>query len=362
MSLKSLIATGTKVWLDSIDPELVDTNRRLGATGATSNPIIVSDIIKAGAFDDRIAAMLREGKDDDVIAWALTDELVTAAQQVFLPVWEQTRGDDGYVSFELDPLLEDTAPGTPQHAERVRRYVELGKRWSAGQSNRMIKVPATEAGLAALEELAAAGVTLNVTLIFSRRQYETARDNVWRGAQRRRDGLDGFKSVYSIFVSRVDVYTDKHVPQLSPAAQGQVGIVNVKKLWRLNRDFWQDKNLRLHQEIIFASTGTKKKSDPPDKYVEALAGSDIQTNPPATNEAVEKLNKTYTRQVDKMPPREVVEEIERQVDEAKMEQKLMEEGTAKFADPQKALLQLIREKRAALGSRLPAGGAAAATR
>ena len=356
MSIRSLVASGTKVWLDSIDPKLVESNRKLGASGATSNPIIVSDIIKAGAFDDRIAALLGQDKSDDVIAWELTNELVTAAQKVFLPAWEQTRGDDGYVSFELDPLLEDTAPGTPPHAERVRRYVELGKRWAAGQQNRMIKVPATEAGLAALEELAAAGVTLNVTLIFSRRQYETARDNVWRGAQRRRNGLDGFKSVYSIFVSRVDVYTEKHVPQLSAAAQGQVGIVNVKKLWRLNQEFWKDKGLRLHQEIIFASTGTKKKTDPADKYVEALAGSDIQTNPPATNEAVEKLNKTYTRQIDRMPPREVVAEIEREVDEGKMEKTLMEEGTAKFADPQKALLQLIREKRAALASR-PAAAA-----
>jgi transaldolase len=255
------------------------------------------------------------------------------------------------VSFELDPLLEDTAPGTPPQAERVRRYVELGKKWSAGQQNRMIKVPATEAGLAALEELAAAGVTINVTLGFTRRQYEVARDNIWRGAQRRKNGLQDFKSVYSIFISRVDVYTEKYVPELSPAAQGQVGIVNVKEIWRLNQEFWKDKGLRLKQEIIFASTGTKKNTDPPDKYVEALAGSDIQTNPPATNEAVEKLNKPYTRQVDKLPPRAVVEEIEQKVDESKMEQKLMEEGTAKFADPQKALLQLIREKRASLASR-----------
>jgi transaldolase len=359
MSLKSLIASGTKVWLDSIEPKLVETNRRLGATGATSNPIIISDIIKGGAFDDRIGAAVAKGLKDDAIAWELTDELVRAAQKVFLPAWEQTRGDDGYVSFELDPLLEDTGPAAPPHAERVRRYVELGKRWSAGHQNRMIKVPATAAGLDALEELAAWGVTINVTLIFSRRQYEIARNNVWRGAQRRRNGLDGFKSVYSIFVSRVDVYTEKYVPELSPAAQGLVGIVNVKKLWRLNQEFWKDKGLRLHQEIIFASTGTKKKTDPPDKYVEALAGSDIQTNPPATNEAVDKLNKTYTRQVDKMPPREVVEEIERKVDEGKMEQKLMEEGTAKFADPQKALLQLIREKRSATASRPAAAPAAA---
>jgi transaldolase len=356
MSLKSLIASGTKVWLDSIEPALVKTNRALGATGATSNPIIISDIIKSGAFDPRIAALLGKGQSDDAIAWALTDELVSSAQKVFLPVWEQTRGDNGYVSFELDPLLEDTAPGTPPHAERVRRYVELGKRWSAGHQNRMIKVPATAAGLDALEELAAAGVTINVTLIFSRRQYEIARDNVWRGAQRRRSGLDGFKSVYSIFVSRVDVYTEKYVPELSPAAQGQVGIVNVKKLWRLNQEFWKDKGLRLKQEIIFASTGVKKKTDPPDKYVEALAGSDIQTNPPATNEAVDQLNKTYTRKVDQMPPPQVVAEIEQKVDEAKMEQKLMEEGTAKFADPQKALLQLIREKRQTM-SKQPAAAA-----
>ena len=350
MSLKSLIATGTKLWLDSIDPPLVEKNYRLGATGATSNPIIVADIVKAGAFDDRISAMLSQGKGDDEIAWALTDELVSAAQKVFLPVWEQTRGDDGYVSFELDPLLEDVGPAAVPHEERVRRYVELGRRWAAGHRNRMIKVPATEAGLAALEELAAAGITLNVTLIFSDRQYKIARDNIWRGARRRRNGLDGFKSVYSIFVSRVDVYTEKHVPDLSPAAQGQVGIVNVKKLWRLNQEFWRDKGLKLQQEIIFASTGVKKKTDPPDKYVDALAGSDIQTNPPATNEAVEKMNKQFTRKVDQMPPRDVLEEIERKVDVRKMEEKLMEEGTAKFADPQKALLKQIAEKRASLAA------------
>jgi transaldolase len=347
MSLKSLIACGTKLWLDSIDPDLVRKNRAAGASGATSNPIIVSDIIKGGQFDDRIVSLIDQGKSDDEIAWTLTDQLVQAAQQVFLPVWQETKGNNGYVSFELDPLLEDVKNPVP-HAERVKRYIELGKKWSAGHQNRMIKVPATAAGLDALEGLAAHGVTLNVTLIFSERQYKIARDNVWRGAQRRKQGLDGFKSVYSIFVSRVDVYTEKNVPTLSPAAQGQVGIVNVKRLWRLNQDFWKPKNLKLQQEIIFASTGTKKPTDPPDKYVAALAGSDIQTNPPATNDAVDKLNKTYTRQVDVLPPQAVLDEIDQKVDAQKMEDKLMEEGTAKFADPQHALLKLIREKREAL--------------
>jgi transaldolase len=348
MSLKSLIATGTKLWLDSIEPELVRKNRALGATGATSNPIIISDILKSGSQDDAMMAMMDQGHDDQALAWAMTDKLVSDAQQVFLPVWEQTRGNDGYVSFELDPLLEDIQLAPKSIAERTRKYIELGKKWSAGHKNRMIKVPATPGGLGALEELAAAGIILNVTLIFSERQCQIARESVWRGAQRRKGGLDGFKSVYSIFVSRVDVYTQKNVPTLSAAAQGQVGIVNAKRIWQLNQQFWKDKKLKLQQEMIFASTGTKNPKDPPDKYVEALAGSDIQTNPPATNEAVDKLNKTYTRQVDKLPPKAVLDEIDAKVDQQKMEQTLMDEGAAKFADPHKALLKLIGEKRSHL--------------
>ncbi len=347
--LQSLVATGTKLWLDSVDPKEVADNRAWGATGATSNPIIVADLVQTGRFDQQLIQLIRDGFDDETLAWRLTDRLVRQAQEVFLPVWQQTRGDDGYVSFELDPLLEDSSCKLSV-SDKAARYVELGKKWAAGHTNRMIKVPATPAELAALEELAASGVTLNVTLIFSERQYKIARERVWAGAQRRKNGLQRFKSVYSIFVSRVDVYTEKHVPTLSPAAQGQVGIVNVKRLWRLNQDFWKPKGLKLQQEIIFASTGTKKKEDPPDKYVEALAGSDIQTNPPATNDAVEKLNKTYTRKVDQMPPQEVLDEIDRKVDVQKMEDKLMEEGTAKFADPQHALLKLIAEKRASLAA------------
>ncbi|MCC7350674.1 MAG: transaldolase [Phycisphaerales bacterium] len=347
MSIQSLIATGTKLWLDSIDPKMVQENRALGATGATSNPIIIADIIKAGGYDPAISKLIAQGLDDTAIAWQLTDQLVRDAQKVFLPSWQQTQGNDGYVSFELDPLLEDPHDAPP-HARRVSQYVELAKKWSAGHQNRMIKVPATAAGLEALEEIAAAGVTINVTLIFSHRQYQVARDAIWRGAQRRREGLNQFKSVYSIFISREDVYTEKHVPTLSPAAQGQVGILNAKEVWRDNHQYWLDKKLRLRQEIIFASTGVKNPKDSPDKYVEALAGSDIQTNPPATNEAVQRLNKTYVRKVDQFPAQAVVDEIHQKVDMQKLEKTLMEEGIAKFADPMKALLKLIAGKRAAL--------------
>ena len=161
--------------------------------------------------------------------------------------------------------------------------------------------------------------------------------------------LDKFKSVYSIFVSRIDVYTKKHVPELSSAAQGQVGIVNVKRLWQDNELWWQDKRLPLKQEIIFASTGTKDPSESADKYVSALAGSDIQTNPPATNAAVQAMaGKVFTRTVDQFPPAAVVAEIDQKVDFVKLEEVLMDEGLKKFADPHKALLKLIAEKRKSL--------------
>ena len=348
--LQSLTSTGTKLWLDSIDPEFVEKDRRLGATGATSNPIIVGDLIQSGRFDSELISMLKRGHDDSRIAWDMTDRLVADAQQVFLPVFEETNGNDGYVSYELDPLLEDPQAG-PAHDVRVRRYVELGREYSEGRRNRMIKVPATPAGLDALETLAAAGVTLNVTLIFSQRQYRIARDAIWRGAQRRKQPLSAFKSVYSIFVSRVDVYTEKHVPELSPQAQGLVGIVNAKRIWRENCAFWADKKLPLQQEMIFASTGTKKASDPPDKYVAAFAGSDIETNPPGTNDKVEAGGKSYRRAIDEMPPQSVLDEIDRKVDQARMEKVLMEEAVQKFADPQHALLKLIAAKRASLVSR-----------
>ena len=216
--LESLVATGTKLWLDSVDPDLVQENRKFGATGATSNPIIISDLIKTGRFDDKMTELLEKGFSDEEIAWDMTDFFVRQAQGVFADVNASTKGNNGYVSFELDPLLEDTASKLSV-AEKAARYVELGKKWAAGHTNRMIKVPGTPGGLAALEELAAAGITLNVTLLFTNRQYVQARDAVWRGAQKRKS-LDRFKSVYSIFVSRIDVYTKQHIPDLSPAHPG----------------------------------------------------------------------------------------------------------------------------------------------
>ncbi len=348
MSIESLLASGSKLWLDSVGPEEVAANVRRGITGATSNPAIIEGIVEKGGLDARIGELLAEGRDDSEIAWTITDGLVRDAQRVFAPIFERTRGDDGYVSFELDPLLEEA--GNPLAVSaRTAKYVELGKRWSAGHANRMIKVPATAAGIGAMGALAEAGVTLNVTLLFTLDQYRAAREALWAGARRRADGLDRFKSVYSIFISRVDVYTDKHLPGLSEAAQGMVGLLNAKELWKENEAFWADKKLPLRQEVIFASTGKKLDWQAADYYPANLAGSDIQTNPPETLDALDAMDKKYGRTVDVMPERAVIDEIRAKVDFAAMRETLVREGTAKFSRPMRELLERIGRKRGELG-------------
>src|SRR5262245_34616364 len=122
--LQSLVASGTKLWLDSVDPDEVTRNRANGATGATSNPIIIADLIKTGRFDDKLNQLFGQKLDDEAVAWAITDRLVKDAQAVFAATWQATAGDDGYVSFELDPLLED-AGCTLSVADKAKRYVEL---------------------------------------------------------------------------------------------------------------------------------------------------------------------------------------------------------------------------------------------
>lgn len=344
-ALKTLIDCGTKLWIDSIDPDLVVQAKADGATGATSNPIIVEALLKSGRFDTPLREWMDRGLSDSEVAWQMTDQLVRSAQAVFSDIWEQTNGNDGYVSFELDPLIE-TEELRLSFEQRVATYLDLGQRWSAGHKNRMIKVPATPAGLVALEPLAAAGIPLNVTLIFSARQYEAAREAILRGAQSRGD-LAAFKSVYSIFVSRVDVYADQHCPGLT-IAQGLVGIVNSQRIWASNQQYWSSKACPLAQEIVFASTGTKKPEDVAWKYVQALAGSDIQTNPPLTNRLTAGSGINFTRQIDCWPSPAVLAEIDQHVDPAHMEATLLREGLAKFAQPQLDLLTLIAQIRSRL--------------
>ncbi|MCX6125314.1 MAG: transaldolase, partial [Proteobacteria bacterium] len=138
-SLTSLIQSGTKLWLDSVDPELTVKSKTIGITGATSNPIIIADLLKGGRFDPQLNALAQDHLSAEEITWEMTNFLVSQAEEVFRPIYDRSHGDDGYVSFELDPLLEDRTC-ILSISDRSKKYVELAKKWSKGHPNRMIKV------------------------------------------------------------------------------------------------------------------------------------------------------------------------------------------------------------------------------
>ena len=230
----------------------------------------------------------------------------------------------------------------------MARYIELGKKWSQGHVNRMIKVPATPAGIDALEELAAAGITLNVTLIFTMRQYEAARDAIWRGASGYGDAWQVQERVQHLRLARRRVHRAARAA-LSPAAQGH------GRHRRCQADLGREPGVLARQEAA-ARSGDRlcqhrhqEAEDPPWKYAAAFAGSDIETNPPATNDAIEKSGADVrSARSTSCLPAEVLDEIDRKVNVEHLEATLMAEGIKKFADPQKALLALIGQKRAAL--------------
>jgi hypothetical protein len=250
--------------------------------GATSNPIIIADIIKEGGLDERIRQLIDQGLDDSAIAWKLNDELVTAAQKAFAPVWERTNGNDGYVSFELDPLLEDART-------RCRTGNGCGGTSSWGSSIRQPDQPDDQgAGDGGGDRCAgraggARGSRLNVTLCFSERQYKLSRDAIWRGAQRRKSGLEGSRAFTASSCRAVDVWTEKNVPDLKKPAQGLVGIVNAKQMWRMNAEFWRGQerqttagdHLRQHgEEARVAGGGLLRRKPRRERHPDQPAGDE----------------------------------------------------------------------------------------
>ena len=228
----------------------------------------MSGLIKTGRFDSN-SRSCAEGAVRRGDRLADDRQLVRQAQQVFLPVWESTKGNDGYVSFELDPLLED--PHQTCRMKSASRYIELGKKWAAGHKNRMIKVPATPAGLDALEELVAAGVTLNVTLIFSPRQYRPRATPSGAGPQRQQtwtiqERVQHLRRRGWTFTPRRPCRSCRRPRRAGRHRQRQADLGGEPA------NSGREKKTPLTQEMIFASTGTKKPEDPPWKYVEAFAG------------------------------------------------------------------------------------------
>ena len=294
--LHSLAARGQSVWFDTLSRELVrsgELKRMMEAdavTGVTSNPTIFQKALAHGdAYDEGFRSALAEGNDAAAIFFKLALEDIGEACDVLRPAWEASGGDDGYVSMEVDPRLAYDTVGTFEQAMWIHEQVD--------RPNLMVKIPATQLGLAAIEDSIARGKSINITLIFSLERYRAVVEAYLRGLERLvASGGDPSKlaSVASFFVSRVDTEADKRLAALGAAGlEGKLAIANAKLAYEHQEqafagprwDYLAGKGARV-QRCLWASTSTKNPAYRDVLYVEELIGPEtVNTMPLETIEA-----------------------------------------------------------------------------
>jgi transaldolase len=287
--VERLREAGVSIWLDTLSRELLESGvlARLiadfGVTGATSNPTIFARAITGSErYDEQLRSLVGSGiREPQELFFALALDDVRRAAELLRPAHEASDGRDGFVSFECTPdIAGDTAATVAQALELWNR---LARR------NVMIKVPATDAGIPAIEELTARGVNVNVTLLFSLVRYEQVIDAYMAGLERRLAAgqpVRDVASVASFFVSRVDSKADAVLPPGSPL-RGHVGIANARCAYERYRDRFSDPRwLALRdagarpQRPLWASTGTKDPAYSDVLYVEELVAPDVVNTMP----------------------------------------------------------------------------------
>ncbi len=287
--LMQLHDAGVSIWLDTLSRELLDSGAFAAliagdaVTGATSNPTIFAKAITTSdRYDEDLRSAAASGVDSlQELFFLIALDDVGRAADLLLPAFRASGGRDGFVSFECTPDLADDTSAT------IEQALELWGRLA--RPNVMIKVPATEAGLGAIEELTARGVNVNVTLLFSVARYEQVIDAYLAGLEQRAgagERIDGIASVASFFVSRVDSKTDAVLPRHSDL-RGQVAIANARHAYarycnRFTDPRWAAlRALGAHpQRPLWASTGTKDPAYSDVLYVEQLIGPDVVNTMP----------------------------------------------------------------------------------
>ena len=366
LATEQLIQHGQSVWLDYIRRGLLRSGEvdRMVAdgwiTGMTSNPTIFDKAIsESGDYEEALQSIIRMGEADPYDAFvALASEDIQFAADALRPVYESTAAVDGYVSLEVPPGIEHDREATVAEALRLFRLVD--------RPNVMIKVPGTPAGVESLTELIAAGVNVNVTLLFSVAVYERVAEAYIAGLERRLDAgapLDTIASVASFFVSRVDTAVDALLPDDS-ALRGQIAVANARHAYARFQDIFAGERWeRLGQagarpqRPLWASTGTKNPAYSDILYVETLIFPDtVNTLPQATLDAV--LDHLV---VEPAGP-ETLEGAGRLLDEAEaagvdltaVTDRLLVDGLASFEDSYKALMAKLDRRLSTAPGRQPA--------
>jgi transaldolase len=353
--LKKLRHAGVSIWLDTLSRDLLasgDFERLIdrGVTGATSNPTIFAKAITgSNAYDDQLREAFGRGiRDPQELFFTLGLDDIRAAAALLRSVYDLSDGRDGYVSFECTPDLADDAEATIEQAVDLWGRLDL--------PDVLIKVPATEAGLEAIEELTARGVNVNVTLLFSNDRYEQVMDAYMSGLERRASAgepIDGIASVASFFVSRVDTKVDKQLPEDSPL-RGKVAIANAHLAYqryerRFAGDRWEALERRgaKRQRPLWASTGTKDPSYSDVLYVENLiAPGVINTMPMDTLEAfADHGDVSRAVDIDISEDERVIEQAaEAGIDLARVTSELEREGVDSFMASYRELIDCIEGK------------------
>jgi transaldolase len=280
-AIPRLIEFGQSPWYDNLTRELATSGLQKlvdahGIRGVTSNPTIFEKAMASGNdYDAQLREVSSAGASPETAYWDLVTSDIEHAADVLRPVYDKLDGADGFVSIEVSPDLEHDTAGT------VRQAKELWAR--IARPNVMIKIPATLEGIPAISETLAAGINVNVTLIFSLERYQQVIDAFLAGLERRVSSggdIHGLASVASFFVSRVDTETNRRLPE-GNALRGRAAVANAKLAYVLFRDQlsgarWDAlaaQGARL-QRPLWASTSTKNPAYSPTLYVDELVGSD----------------------------------------------------------------------------------------
>jgi transaldolase len=347
---------GQSLWLDNITRDLLTSGTlkryidELSVTGLTSNPTIFDHAIKnSSSYDPAVRQKLGQGKSGEALFFELALEDLTRAADLFRPTHDQTKGVDGWVSLEVSPLLAyDTATTLAEAKELHAR---------GARPNLFIKIPGTKQGLPAIEEAIFAGVSINVTLLFSREQYLAAAEAYLKGIERRiAAGLDTkVGSVASVFISRWDVAVMGKVPD---SLRDRLGIAIAKRTYKAYCDLmasprWQAivKAGYNPQRLLWASTGTKDPKASDVLYIKALAAPNtVNTMPESTLKALADHGEVgAVLPADGGDCEDVLAQFAKAgVDIMALAEQLQSEGAKSFDDSWNELLRVIESKSAVL--------------
>jgi transaldolase len=367
-----LLEAGQSVWYDNIQRSLLKNGdlagmiQRSEIRGVTSNPtIFMNAITKSQDYDDSLLPLLSSGKSAEDIFFHLAIEDIQMGADLFLPLYQQTGGGDGYVSLEVSPYLANDTTGTLAEVKRLWQRVD--------RPNLMIKIPATREGIPAIADAIAAGINVNVTLIFSRQRYAEVMEAYLLGLERRADAglpLGSIASVASFFVSRVDTNVDQRLQKVislggsqagkATALLGKAAIANARLAYaEFNQVFSTIRYQALKardafiQRPLWASTSTKNPAYRDVMYVEELIGPHtVNTVPPHTLAAfLDHGQVRLSLEEDLEEARQVMADLEMLgISMQEVTAELEDEGVGSFSDSFTVLLKAIEQRRQAAGS------------